>query len=453
MRKKWKRLPLPQEISVQLADKNIPEVDRVALANICRAKYDYPIADMAALIEVNYAAYHKLSTLAASNHAALIDEVRKGNCSIRAALGFVKNDVQQDSPRWKSCFRYMWIGRIEQLSNVDILFESKNNILYRTAGELFLGVVCGKSEKLCALSDEPVIVDTIMGLFLQGAEIRWKKDDFVVHGDGKYYGKLKHHIISSITNRSWEEVAKATVSYKLEPYGNVYNLKIQNLVCSLLERSNHPEACSRFVITRKGKNEINVINKRRNIVYITDFHPWLYNLLIEKQNALRIEGKDNRLRVLVGDRFEYIYHVVMAVHLYGTPTNEEDLAEKISLLRKEFLSLKNIVDHIDADVRNNRLSNLIMMSIAQNSSKSNVQLDIRNLGHPFFCWAERYDDTSVVAKMGYIDPLRLPFYMIHGVFSIEEFLEAMKEFVASVKGDAVIFRKFDEFDKKEIHDE
>lgn len=448
MRKKWKRLPLSPEISVRLADKNIPEVDRVALANICRAKYDYPIADMAALVGINYAAYHKLSTLAASNHAALIDEVRKGNCSIRAALCFVKNNVQQDSPRWKSRFRYMWIERIEQLSDADILFESKINILYRSAGELFLGVVCGKSEKLCTLSDEPVVVDAILGLFRQGAEIRWKTVDFVVYGEGKHYGKLKHHIISAITNKPWEEIAKATVSYKLEPCGNVYNLKVSNLVCSLLERSNHPEAYSRFVVTRKGRGEINIITKRHNIVYKTDYHPWLYNLLMEKQNAFRIEGKDDRLRVRVGDRFEYIYHVIMAVYLYGTPTNEEDLAEKISLFRKEYLSLGNIVDHIDADVCNNRLSNLIVMSIAQNSSKSNVQSDIKNLGHPFFCWAERYDDTSVVAKMGYTDPLRLPFYMIQGVFSIEEFLEAMKEFAASVKGDTLICSKFDELDKK-----
>ena len=118
------------------------------------------------------------------------------------------------------------------------------------------------------------------------------------------------------------------------------------------------------------------------------------------------------------------------------------------------------VDHIDGDCFNNRLSNLILMKKAQNVKKQSltsalVRLDSRlkvrkhevefeedekdsdkkqfrvvecNIIH-WFCWAERYDRTSICMRAGYCSPLQAPVFLVEGVYSVPEYLNELKRFI------------------------
>lgn len=443
------RLLLPEDISKQLKDNSIPMVDRVALAEAYRKEHECTILGMAKNLGICEVSYKTFCRIVESNHMTLLEKIRKGDCSLNMAMRILDENVGNDSICWRNYFGYVHIQEIEHHESFEILFESRINILYRSDDGVFLRIVCGDKEKVCVVDDTPVVLNAILDLLNQEATIRWDSSVFAVQGkDGKRQGELKHHIVAAILGRPYNEMIKATVSYKRETYQDVYDLRVSNLTCPLMTRNDCAVASGGLVVTRRGKREIVIVDETRNAVYRTDYSSWLYEYLSEKRNALRLQAKDDRLCVSVGGRLEYLYHVVMAAHLYGFPTNEEDLAEKFCRFREEYLQRGKVVDHIDADVGNNCLSNLMVMTVTQNNRKRYSQAIIKDLGLPVFCWAERYDNTSIKLEAGYAHQLSSPTYKVRGVFSVEEFLDELDKFAVTVKNDGYICGEFDRLEEE-----
>lgn len=444
-----KRRPLPKEIYEKLFDSTVPLIDKVALASQHRQEYNYSVQDMATILKINESAYCRMLKILGSGNEVLIDKIRQNECSVSLALKIIREGVQSDDPACDGYFRYKWIKNVdEQFENYEIIYESRNNIVYRSVDGAFLGVSCGENEKRCQLDDTPKILDVLIECLQNGGFIRWEAGDFVLYEENESrYGKLSYFIVSKVTGKSLYDVKKARVSYKNEPYEGVYDLRIANLLCVLLSRDTQPEACGGFVVTR-NKSNIVIIDESHNGVYQADYCDWLYHFLQGKRDKFRFQAKDNRLCVVVGGRVEYLYHIIMAIHLYGEPTGEYSLRDKLRQFREEYTEKGYTVDHLDTNVNNNCLSNLLLITIAQNGRKANLQSRIRKLELPFFCWQERYDDTSIRAMAGYVHPLRLPHYVLQGVFTVDEYLDQLEKVADCIENNKIIIDEFEKLEHK-----
>lgn len=445
---KCKKQEIPEELVEKMQDQTVHLLDRVLMAEECRKEYDHPICEIAAMLGTNDVMYNNMLTIARSHNLGLIDKVKDGTCSVKKALGLLDANVEPGSSLCNNLFRYAWIRRIERLADVEIIYENEDNILYRTNEGLFLGVICNGSERIGVIDDLPKIVDTITD-FLQNGCIRWKFGDFVLHEKGeKQYTYLKHFIVSVLTNQPCDVVKQATVSYKSGISQGIYDLRVSNLTCTLLTRADHREARGGFFVRKNYNHEIVIFDENHGHVFFTDYHEWLYQFMNERRDKFRYQSKDNRLCIVVGDKVEYLYHIVMAIHLYGEPTNEEELAEKLNQLRKDYFESDMVVDHLDTDIHNNRLSNLFLMSRSQNARKKNAQARITASGLPCFCWAERYDDTSIRALAGYVHPLRLPYYVIDGVFDLDRYLNELERAEACLHTYEAICKEFEKLERE-----
>lgn len=428
---KYKRLPIPQKVIRQLQDQWTPLIDRIILAQAIRTEYDHSALFMSEVIGINEAMYHKLCKIAESQCDELIDRVRNNTCSVRLALQLLNEDVQPGTIDWEKHFGYLFISRIKELENHEIIYKGRTNILYRTDDGVYLGVVCRNKEKCCRLDDTPVIVDAIRGWLLKGGFVRWEANQFVLYTPkSEKYGKLSNYIVGLTIKRPFRSVKRLRISYKQNDNQGIHDLRVSNMICALLTSYDHPDACGGFCITRR-ENNILITDEKRNVVYKTDYSAWLYRFIHQKRDKIRYQARDNRLCIKVGKDVSYLYHVVMAIHLYGEPgrCSDYELAPKLRRFKRNYTQKRFAVDHLDGDITNNCLSNLIILTTSQNSKKENLQSKIKNAETPFFCKQERYDDTSIKAMARFISPDRSPEYLMQGVFTIDEYLDELEKLV------------------------
>lgn len=445
---KCKREKIPVELVEKMQDQSVHLIDRILTVDEYRKEYGHPIDEIAAMLGTNPTMYKNMLVIAKSHNSGLIDRVKDGTCSIQKALGLLDANVEAGSQLNTNLFRYAWIRRIERLPDVEIIYESPNSILYRTNDGVYLGGICSGSERICIIDDSPSIINAITD-FLQNGYIVWKHGDFALcHKGEKQYTYLKHLIVSILTNKPCEIVRQATVSYKSGICHGVYDLRVSNLICHLLTREAHPDANGGFHVMLNCDHEIVIVDQNHGWVFVTDYHKWLYEFLNIQRNKFRYQARDNRLCIEVGEKVEYLYHIVMAIHLFGEPKSEGDLAEKLNQQRKNYFERNMAVDHLDTDIYNNRLSNLFLMTKSQNVRKENAHALIAELGLPYFCWQERYDDTSIRLMAGYAHQLHSPHYLIQGVFSIKEYLKEVDNFVTKIRSDAQACEKFDELENQ-----
>lgn len=445
---KCKREKIPVELVEKIQDQSVHLIDRILTIDEYRKEYGHPIDEIAAMLGTNPTMYKNMLTIAQSHNLGLISKVKDGSCSIKQALRLLEANAKSGAVPCSSLFRYSWIHRIERLTDVEIIHESPNNILYRTKEGLFLGIIYNGGERICRIDDLPSIVNA-MTAFLQNGNIRWRSGDFALFRKGeKQHTFLRYFIVSIVTNRPCDDVKQAKVSYKSGICNGIYDLRVSNLTCFLLTRDAHPDAHGGFHVVQNCNHEIVIIDQNHGRRFITDYHKWLYDFLKTRQDKLRYQARDNRLCIKLGNDNWYLYHIVMAVHLYGTPENEEELVKKLNRQQNDYLIKSMEIDHLDADIHNNRLSNLMFMTGSQNAQKSDLQNEIRKLGLPYFCWQERYDDTSIRLMAGYVHQLHSPHYLIQGVFSIKEYLKEVDNFVTKIRSDAQTCEKFGELENQ-----
>lgn len=442
MRKKLKRLPIPEEKLSILSDWNVPTIDRVELAEQCRKTYDYFVSDMVQFMKSSYATYNGLCRVLQSENEALIARLRSNEISIQEAV------MKVDHPeRTKEYPQYHFIERVNKVSE-ETIYQDAKHILYRYEQNVFLGVVCsyhekaemqyGLKERLYLLDDTPYIIDTITNLLKNGYTID-KSATVRKKGEMPFY-KLTHYIMSAYSDVPLDAIKKATVSMKQVPCSDrdIRDLRICNLRCKAVPNRITPEYTCGFVVQRYPNNEIKIINQNTGVVVSADYSGWLYDLLQDKKDYLKLQSRDNRLCVPVCGSIEYLYHICVAVDLYGVPHDEGDLGKKMVQFRSEYLSQRMQVDHLDNDCNNNRLRNLIVMTQSQHSKKQSLEADMKNLGLPYFCWAERYDATAVMVRAGILDVLKSPCYRLHGVFSISEYLTAADQFAHAAREECAV---------------
>ena len=441
---KWKRLPIPEETKSCLIDWSIPVIERVRLAEQCRELYSYTKTDMLKTTGISYNQYADLCKVIDSGNQELCERLQRGEISLRTALLEIKRPGYMQERG-----RYLFLDRVNRIPS-EIIYMDSRHILYRYEQNVVLGIVhhvfiedeerWGYKEMCCLLDDAPYAVDTAINLLKDGYSIY---PNLSLHKPAKEAnGRLHHHIMAVYGNIPLKTVQEATVSFKVKSDGNMKDLRVSNLRCRAVpERITSEYTGGRYRVVR-SKAEIKIINQDTGAVTTTDDEKWLYGLLQDKRDYLKVQSRDSRLCVPICGSVEYLYHICLAVHLYGVPKSEDDLSIKLGKFRADYLSKGNQVDHLDHDCSNNRLSNLIVMTKAQHCRKQSVETSLLKLGLsgvPCFCWLERYDNTAVTMRAGYFRLLKAPEYRVCGVFSINQFLIEAEKFIASVQGDIHIF--------------
>ena len=126
--------------------------------------------------------------------------------------------------------------------------------------------------------------------------------------------------------------------------------------------------------------------------------------------------------------------------------------------RAEYTSKGMSVDHLDGNCRNNRLSNLTLMTRKQNHKKQmllaaleklNVAKDVADNKVRWFCWAERFDRVSIHMRAGYCSTLQAPVYLVDDVVSAKSYLRELERLI-EIASDGKYFQKLrNQFEKKE----
>lgn len=445
---RYSRLPIPEDTVKVLQNRNIPTLERVKLAEECRELYGYGKTDMQKITGISFEQYKGVSDLLQGNHPELLQRLENGEITVRKVLFELRNPgyiAEQE--------RYPLLDQIRRLP-CEIIYMDRRHILYRYEQHVVLGIAYkahGKDEDIyitrqiiCLLDDMPYAVDTTLKLLTDGYAVYC--NDLSLHKTGQNnLGCLQHHIMAAYGNVSLNAVQEATVTFKVRNTDkDSRDLRISNLRCRAVTEHITPDYTGgKYHVSRCG-NDIKIINQDTGAVTTTDNEKWLYKLLSDKKDYLKVQSRDNRLCIPICGSIEYLYHICMAVCLYGIPTNEEDLSVKLNRFRVECLSKGNQVDHLDNDCTNNHISNLIVMTKTQHYKKRSIEVGMINLGSsgaPYFMWLKRYDNTSVTMQAGYLRFMKEPTYMVCGVYSIDDFLAEADKFIQTAKEELHIFEE------------
>lgn len=221
-------------------------------------------------------------------------------------------------------------------------------------------------------------------------------------------------------------------------------------------------------IVRRG-DSITIINRKNGSVNYTDYSPWLFKFLKEHGDNISLQARDRRLCLPVGNRVEYLHHIILAVELYGEPSEAEPLSKKIQRLRNAYFDLGYEVDHLDGDAQNNRVSNLMLMTCSDHAKKSGLCKRMENFNQklrkpyewsivkaphkkisPCVCKLERYDNKSVRMQVGIMQGTsQNAEYTVQGVFTVPEMLYQLETFLHDVEQNEAIFAEFSRLENEE----
>lgn len=473
-RNRWKRYTIPEDIKSQLSDQALSPIERVQLAEKCRKQYSFNREDMLSLTGISNTQYARYQWVLRHGDERLFNLLRQRECSVSMAIKDVKEPGYLDKRE-----RYSLRDKLDRrYGKVEMIYEQHKYALYRIKpkGGCYLAVsyiVKGNDDDLiwcreqntCCIDDNTAIIDTIVGLLQQGCAI--SKTFQVIKPDNSK-AMLYYYIVSAFSGVAFDEVVKSATRVKRKPRNGEYDMRICNLLIPDELSIQYAEVTGGSVIVRR-KNDIIIINEKNGSVNYADYSPWLYNFLKENSDNMKFQSKDRRLCIPVGSRVEYLHHIVLAVNLYGEPTEDEPLAKKLQRLRTTYFDLDFEADHLDGNARNNRLSNLMLMSCSDHAKKHyllkrlndfNVKLRMPykwsaiktpyKKTTPCVCKLERYDNKSVRMQAGIMQGTSQDVeYFVQGVFSVPEMLYQLDTFLHDMEQNENIFAEFSYLESQE----
>ena len=433
-----KRIPIPDDLKEQLADPNISELERMQFALIAHND-GYTNVDMMRLMDMPSTNYYRYLRLIKSNNQTVFDAFQSGKVGLHKAIRLLKGAIPTG---YLNAYDLWNIG-------AKVLCANKRFCLYQQKEKCFIEMNSGGRGKY-EVDNADYAIKTICDIINNGCGITARLD---VYDENKNrIGNLKNYLVSAYANLPLEKIKSVWLKDRVD---GANDLRISNLRCRALATT-IPSLNGDTVVEHRGK-DIVIIRKLSGVVSYVDYTPEMMRILTEF-GALHSRARDKRLSLLLDSKNDKLLHQIrIALDLYGLPEgfSKNDVIAIMERLRAEHISKGMTVDHIDGDCLNNRLSNLILMKKAHNVKKQRltsalVSLDARlevgkedeksndekqhvrvvegDIVH-WFCWAERYDRTSICMRAGYCSPLQAPIYLVEGVYSVPEYLNEMKHFI------------------------
>ena len=431
-----------------LTDQTISLIDRIKFAEDRKSERWYSCDRVMTLVGVPSTTFNRYQLVIRANNDEIYHRVASGKLSVTTAVDLLR---QMDYP-----FR----DRLERMG-ASIIYLGSRHVIYQYRNNCYLGIAYPSKaqknnslkeahylERLYRIDDEPYAVDTISKLindcYSIGATLLVRTPDW------KSAGALRQYLYAAYHKVNIDQILREKVEYRQKtkwPSAGVVcaDLRITNLIGPMEKKA--PIITGKTTVVRRGK-DIVITRKVDGLVTYVDYSPELYRIL-NSYGALHTKSDDKRLSLYIdGEHDVYLYHLRMIEHLYGLPENTEGLIANIDRFRAEQLGQEYIVDHLDNDCHNNRLSNLMLMTVGQNNTKQCIREGLEKIGYPFFLWAERYDNTLIKMLAGYISQFKCPFFMVEGVFTVKQFLEQAQCFVDSAREQCAILEEFDKLENE-----
>ena len=417
-----------------LMDQSVSTIDRIKLAEKARNEKQINYKTALELLNVPNTTYCRHLQVIRSGNEEIYNFVSSGAMSVTTAVALLKMPA------------YPFVERLERMG-ASIILDAGAYVIYEFQQQRYLGIAYTANndhkdtlkkqfaERLYLIDNEPYATETIKNLINEGYSIG--RTLRIVSPDRKRKGTLCHHLYAGYHNLDVNEILSKPVSFKVKSVNNaITDLRICNL------SGPKPSISGQTKIYKRGKDMV-IVRKVDGLVTYTDYSPDLYRVLTS-YGCLHTKTGDNRLALYINKNHSiYIYHLRMIEHLYGLPKDTTELIDNIERLRDEYFGKGMQIDHLDNDCCNNRLSNLMLMTISENGKKRGIVKSIQNLGYPFFCWAERYDDTAVKMQAGYSSQFKKPVFMTEGVFSVKEFLHEAQTFADQARENVTVFDAFE----------
>lgn len=420
------RVPLPEHILAALANPDVSRIERVQLAEKYRELCQYTKEDMFKLTGIGGTNYYAYVKLIDSGRDDLFRLAQTETVHIRMIL---KELTKQGLLEKRTA--YLFADRLNTI-HAEILYQSKYITVYRDLVENLCCVGVAKRNKdspvecIYLIDDKPFALETVLKLLNDGVSINFT-------GNVTAGGKLWHHILSAYSEEPLETVRAANITFVNRHTNTMRDIRVSNITCPDIPLFSDYGKLGYRSIHRIG-DQIRIFDKRKSQTVMMDYTPWMYQLLIRQQKQLRPMG--SRLALRVGNRNEYLYHIVMMAHLYGTPPYDQ-LQANMERFRVEYLSKSNHVDHLNSNPDDNRLCNLMLMPKKQHDAKTRLTRKLRKYveeGSSYFCWQKRHSNIEVKLEAGWYSALN-PHYMVEGVFIVDEYIEKLKIFVKKVENE------------------
>lgn len=438
---------IPDEVRRVLTDESISLIDRIKFAEDRKAERWYSYDRVMTLVGVPSTTFNRYQLVIRANNDEIYHRVATGKLRVSMAVDLLK---QMDYP-----FR----DRLKRMG-ASIIYIGSRHVIYEYRNSCYLGVAYPAREhnnslketdyleRLYRIDNEPYAVDTIIRLINDGYSIG--RTLLVRTPDWKSAGALRHYLYAAYHHTDLAQILREKIEYKKKTKWHSAGVVCADLRIANLIGPKEKEAqliTGKTSMVRRGK-DIVITQKVDGLVTYVDYSPELYRVL-NGYGALHTKSDDKRLSLCIDDKHDvYLYHLRMIEHLYGLPVDTEGLIANIDRFRAEQLGQECIVDHLDNDCHNNRLSNLMLMTVGQNNTKQSIREGLEKIGYPFFLWAERYDNTAIRMQAGYISQFKRPCFMVEGVFTVKQFLEEAQCFVDSAREQCIIIEEFDKLEEE-----
>lgn len=473
-RSRWKRYTIPEDIKSQLSDQALSSIERVQLAEKCRKQYSYNREDMLALTDIGNTQYARYQWVLRYGDERLFNLLRQRECSVSMAIKDIQEPGYLDK-RERYCLR----DKLErEYGEVEMIYERYKYALYRIKPNdgCYLAVsyiVKGNDDDLiwcreqntCCIDDNKAIIDTIVELLQQGCTI---SKAFRVTTPDRRSVALYYYVVSVFSGTPLDEVIRSATKPKHKPWNGAYDMRLSSLWVPGELAIQYADVIGSNTIVRRG-DSITIINRKNGSVNYTDYSPWLFKFLKEHGDNISLQARDRRLCLPVGNRVEYLHHIILAVELYGEPSEAEPLSKKIQRFRNAYFDLGYEVDHLDGDAQNNRVSNLMLMTCSGHAKKSGLCKRMENFNQklrkpyewsivkaphkkisPCVCKLERYDNKSVRMQVGIMQGTsQNAEYTVQGVFTVPEMLYQLETFLHDVEQNEAIFAEFSRLENEE----
>lgn len=308
----------------------------------------------------------------------------------------------------------------KMLESAEILCQTPKMALFRKDGELQLAqALSGAREKMYVLTDCPDVVAQIKRIILLVALCSYKIDSegFITKPDGTAYGHLAHYASIDCPDSKYHHKVKQ----KQIPDDGRYDLRIGNI-----SFPDAPWAGNPPVFVYKRLDMIELFSRSSKKVTQTDFDTDLFQFL--ELADLHNSTRGHRLRVKIDDEHDpYLYEVIVACHLYGEmPRDNAHAAVLIDRYKADYPGMH--IDHLNADSLDCRITNLMMMTGAQNGRKQAIQRKLQSRSD-LFADLSRHDNTHVKLEAGRIDAgAKTP--VKAGIYTVDELLDELKIFMS-----------------------
>lgn len=423
-----KKMQIPEDLKERLADNSPHILDRMRLADSL-STLGYKHTDIADAMQIPIWTYRKAFRVYRCADPLTIESVKDGWLTMDGAISRIREKLGTD------CYPE------DKLFGAQVIYEHKPVCIYRKDGKCYI-TASQYDDLFYRIDDDAFVVNLVKDMIDKGYVIR--SNLTVIRPDGKADGTLPKHMISAYYNVPLEKIKN--VRRRLKPRGKeTEDIRLENLSCNSI--SGFVPYKENTTVHRKG-NDIAILRRPFGIMTYTDFTPQMMEI-VTRFGAARTRSPDKRLSIWIDSSHDhYLHHLRVALDLYGLPENfsKDDVLAMMERFRAEYTCPEKgmVVDHLDSDCHNDRLSNLVIMDKRLNASKGWITTKIANLDPHYFCWAERNTATTVRLRAGCLSQLKSPIYWIDDVFIVEDYLDEMRRFIKMTEENQSVFRRLEE---------